>query len=59
VVDHDPKFWAKKPVMNDSGRKIVAMVVSCFITSFWRVLTMERYRHREEAVGERVKHARE
>jgi hypothetical protein len=38
----DPKFWPKEPVMKDSGRKIVAMVVSCFITSFWRLLIVER-----------------
>jgi hypothetical protein len=28
----------KNPVMKDSGRKIVAMIVSCFIVSFWRTL---------------------
>ena len=41
-VTMKPKFWPKKPVMNDSGRKIVAITVSCFITSFWRLLTVER-----------------
>ena len=30
-----PKFCPKKPVMNVSGRKIVAMIVSCFVVSFW------------------------
>ena len=34
----------RSPVMNHSGRKIVATIVSCFITSFWRLLTVERYR---------------
>ena len=28
-----PKFWPKNPVMYVSGRKIVAMIVSCFETS--------------------------
>ena len=27
-----PKFWPKKPVTQASGRNIVAMIVSCFIT---------------------------
>ena len=29
-----PKFIPKNPVMNDSGRKIVAITVSCFMASF-------------------------
>ena len=37
-----PKFIPKKPVMNDSGRNTVPTIVSCFITSFWRLLTVER-----------------
>ena len=32
------KFIPKKPVMNVSGRKIVATTVSAFIVSFWRTL---------------------
>ena len=37
-----PKFWPKKPVMNVSGRKMVAMIVSCFITVLSRLETVER-----------------
>ena len=37
-----PKFWPKKPVRKDSGRNTVAMIVSCFMTSFSRFDTMER-----------------
>ena len=37
-----PKFWPKKPVSYASGRKIVAMIVSCFITAFSRFDTVER-----------------
>ena len=37
-----PKFWPKKPVMKVSGRKIVAMIVSCFITTLSRFETVER-----------------
>src|SRR5947209_14912793 len=33
-----PKFCPKKPVMKASGRKIVAITVSCFMTSFCRLL---------------------
>ena len=36
------KFCPKKPVRKVSGRKIVAMIVSCFITSFWRLACVER-----------------
>ncbi len=38
------KFMPKNPVMNDSGRKIVAITVSCFITSFCRFEIVDRYR---------------
>jgi hypothetical protein len=37
-----PKFWPKKPVRKVSGRKIVAMTVSCFMTTFRRLETFER-----------------
>jgi drug/metabolite transporter (DMT)-like permease len=37
-----PKFWPKNPVTNVSGRKIVAMIVSCFMTTFRRLETFER-----------------
>ena len=37
-----PKFWPKKPVMNVSGRKTVAMIVSCFITVLRRFETVDR-----------------
>ncbi len=33
-----PKFIPKNPVMNVSGRNVVAITVSCFIVSFWRTL---------------------
>ena len=36
------KFWPKKPVMNVSGRKMVAMIVNCFITVLIRFETVER-----------------
>ena len=38
------KLSPKNPVMNDSGSKIVPTIASCFITSFRRLLTVERYR---------------
>ena len=37
-----PKFWPKKPVSQLSGRKIVAITVSCFITAFSRFDTVDR-----------------
>src|SRR5207245_985093 len=37
-----PKFWPKNPVITDSGRKIVATIVSCFITALSRLDTVER-----------------
>ena len=37
-----PKFWPKKPVMKVSGRKIVAITASCFITTLSRLETVER-----------------
>jgi hypothetical protein len=37
-----PKFWPKNPVTKVSGRKIVAMIVSCFMTTFRRLETCER-----------------
>ncbi len=36
------KFWPKKPVRNVSGRKIVAITVSCLLTSPCRLATVER-----------------
>ncbi len=36
------KFWPKKPVRKLSGRKMVAMIVSCFITTLSRFDTVER-----------------
>ncbi len=33
------KFWPKKPVMNVSGRKTVARMVSCSMVAFCRTLT--------------------
>jgi hypothetical protein len=36
------KFWPKKPLMNVSGRKIMAMIVSYFITALSRLETVER-----------------
>jgi len=36
------KFIPKKPVTNPRGRKIVAIIVSRFITSFRRLDTVER-----------------
>jgi len=37
-----PKFCPKKPVSQASGRKMVAMIVSCFITLLRRLETVER-----------------
>jgi hypothetical protein len=37
-----PKFCPKKPVSQLSGRKIVAITASCFITTFSRFETVER-----------------
>src|SRR5262245_25188147 len=37
-----PKFWPKKPVMNESGRKIVAITVSCFVVTLRRFDAVER-----------------
>ncbi len=37
-----PKFWPKKPVSQLSGRKMVAMIVSCFMTLFSRLETVDR-----------------
>jgi len=37
-----PKFWPKKPVTTDSGRKIVATIVSCFMTALSRLETVDR-----------------
>ena len=37
------KFWPKKPVRKVSGRKIVAMIVSCLLISPWRLATVDRY----------------
>ena len=37
------KFWPKNPVRNVSGRKTVAMIVSCLEISPWRLATVERY----------------
>ena len=36
------KFWPKNPVRNDSGRKMVAMTVSCFMTTLSRFDTVDR-----------------
>ena len=36
------KFIPHTPAMNDSGMKIVAMIVSTFMTEFSRLLTLER-----------------
>ncbi len=38
VVASQPKFIPKNPVMNVSGRKIVAISVSRLAVSFWRTL---------------------
>ncbi len=43
LLTSQAKFWPKKPVRNDSGRKIVAMIVSCFEISPWRLATVDRY----------------
>ena len=37
------KFWPKNPVRYDSGRKIVAMIVSCYICWFIRLDTIDMY----------------
>ena len=37
-----PKFWPKKPVIQLSGRKMVAITVSCFMTLLSRFETVER-----------------
>ena len=37
-----PKFWPKKPVIQLSDRKIVAITASCFITPFTRFDAIDR-----------------
>ena len=37
------KFCPKNPVRKLSGRKMVAMIVNCFITEFRRLDTVERW----------------
>jgi hypothetical protein len=42
LTTSQPKFWPKNPVRKVSGRKTVAMTVSCFITSLSRFDTIDR-----------------
>ena len=37
-----PKFWPKNPVNQLSGKKTVAMIVSCFITELSRFETVDK-----------------
>jgi len=37
-----PKFWPKKPVRKLRGKKMVAMMVSCFMTTLSRLETVDR-----------------
>ncbi len=41
-VTIQPKFWPKKPVRKLMGKKMVAMIVSCFMTTLSRFDTVER-----------------
>ena len=43
VADEELKFWPKNPVRKLRGRKMVAMIVSCFITTFSRLDTVDTW----------------